>query len=381
VTIRADLIVVGAGLAGSAAAHAAAKRGLSVVVLEAFGPGHRKGSSQGSARIFRRAYPDPLYVRLTGRAGELWRELEAEAGERLLTRTGGIDFGPVREPARLHELLTAHCVSAELLPEQAAAERWPGFDFAGAGPVVFHPDAGVLDPDTAITAMLGLATARGADVRFHSLVTRLEAGGDGAIARTDNDTFTAPVAVVAAGAWLAPLLDGLVALPPLTVTQQQVFHFAQAQAGLARLAGEPWPVFVFQDETDFCYGLPGGMDGEVPGTIKIGEHDPGKPTTASGRDYRVDVASRDQVIDFACRRLPGLDPQPVNESTSLYTWTTNEDFILDRPAGGPFVIASPCSGHGATFAPLVGEILADLVAGKPSPEPRFTLPAHRAYAG
>ena len=79
-TTRADLIVVGAGLAGSAAARAAAGRGMDVVVLEAFGPGHRKGSSHGSARIFRRAYPDPLYVRLAGQAGILWRVLEAEAG-------------------------------------------------------------------------------------------------------------------------------------------------------------------------------------------------------------------------------------------------------------------------------------------------------------
>ena len=57
-TTRADLIIVGAGLAGSAAAWTASARGLDVVVLEAFGPGHRNGSSHGSARIFRRAYPE-----------------------------------------------------------------------------------------------------------------------------------------------------------------------------------------------------------------------------------------------------------------------------------------------------------------------------------
>ena len=97
-TTRADLIIVGAGLAGSAAARAASARGLDVVVLEAFAPGHRNGSSHGSARIFRRAYPDPLYVRLTGTARELWRQLEDQSGERLLTLTGGIDFGAVRDP-------------------------------------------------------------------------------------------------------------------------------------------------------------------------------------------------------------------------------------------------------------------------------------------
>src|ERR1700748_385785 len=79
-TTRADLIIVGAGLAGSAAAWAASARGLDVVVLEACGSGHRNGSSHGSARIFRRAYPDPLYVRLTGTAGEQGRRAGDQAG-------------------------------------------------------------------------------------------------------------------------------------------------------------------------------------------------------------------------------------------------------------------------------------------------------------
>ena len=65
---------------------------------------------------------------------------------------------------------------------------------------------------------------------------------------------------------------------------------------------------------------------------------------------------------------------PVNEVTCLYTWTANEDFVLDRH--GPFVVASPCSGHGAKFAPLLGEIIADLAQGQPSPDPRFTLATH-----
>jgi glycine/D-amino acid oxidase-like deaminating enzyme len=172
-TTRADLIIVGAGLAGSAAAWAASARGLDVVVLEAFGAGHRNGSSHGSARIFRRAYPDPLYVRLTGTAGELWRQLADQAGEKLLTLTGGLDFGATRNPARLHEVLTSCGVPAELLEPEAAAERWPHFDFAGAGQVMFHADSGVLDPHNAMAAMLRLAATNGADIRFGNPVTRL----------------------------------------------------------------------------------------------------------------------------------------------------------------------------------------------------------------
>ena len=81
---------------------------------------------------------------------------------------------------------------------------------------------------------------------------------------------------------------------------------------------------------------------------------------------------------FVADRLPGLDPAPVNEASCLYTWTANEDFILDRPGGGPFVVASPCSGHGAKFAPLIGEFIAGLAAGDPAQEQRFTLAAHLA---
>jgi monomeric sarcosine oxidase len=376
VTAHADLIVVGAGLAGSAAAWAASARGMSVVVLEAFGPGHRRGSSHGSARIFRRAYPDPLYVRLTGRAEPLWRQLEAESGATLLQLTGGLDFGALRDPVTLHEVLTSCGVPADLLTPAEAAQRWPGISFdspaAAPGPVMFHADAGVLDPDRAIAAMLGLAASRGADVRFDTPVTHLAAtpSCDGALVHTDSGTFTAPAVVVAAGAWLAPLLGGLVSLPPLRVTQEQACHLAP------RAAGAPWPVFIYRGAARHFYGLPAGRDGEVPGAVKLGEHHGGAVTTAAGRDGVVDAAGRDRAIAFAASRLPGLAPEPVGEITCLYTTTVSEDFILDRR--GPFVVASPCSGHGAKFAPLLGEIIADLAAGKPAPDPRFTLAAHLA---
>ena len=124
---RADLVIVGAGLAGAAAAYAASKRGRSVVVLDAFGPAHRNGSSHGSARIFRRAYPDPLYVRLTGQAGERWRQLAAEAGEDLLTLTGGLDFGAARNPGQLHAVLTGCGAGQPGADDDQVRTGWHGF--------------------------------------------------------------------------------------------------------------------------------------------------------------------------------------------------------------------------------------------------------------
>jgi monomeric sarcosine oxidase len=366
---RVDVVIIGAGLAGSAAAWALARRGRSAVVLEAFQPGHRRGSSHGSARIFRRAYPDPLYVRLTGEAHRLWRQLADEAGEELLLTTGEIDFGPTREQEKIYEVLRTSGVAAELLAPGAAAERWPGVAF-GTDQVMFHPDAGVIDAEHAMRAMLALAEARGAQVHYGSPVLSVSASAEGAVVRTADRSWRAPAVVVAAGAWVEPLLGEQVPLPPLVVTQQQAFHFApRAPAG-------PQPVFIYRSEVAALYGLLAGRDGEVPGAVKIGEHGHGPVTTGDGRDGIVSPAGREMVRAFVRDTLEDLDPDPVGELTCLYTSTPTEDFILDRY--GPFVVCSACSGHGAKFAPLTGEIAADLACGGTAPDRRFTLAAHRA---
>ena len=368
-----DLIIVGAGLAGAAAAWAASAQGLSVVVLEAYEAAHKRGSSHGSARIFRRAYHDPFYVAMTGRAGEAWQRLQDDAGEELLRLTGGLDFGPARDPAALHAVLTASGVPAVLLDRYQASERYPFMSFA-SGPVLYHADAGVIDPDRAIAAMLRLAEQRGADIRFDCPAERITVEPASVTVHTAAGPVTAPVAVVAPGAWIAPLLAGVVQLPPLTITQEQVFHFAPAEP--PEPGASPWPIVISADEHGFFYGLPGGRDGEMPGAMKLGEMERGTVTTADARDFTVNPAARQRVISFASRHLPGLRGEIVNEATCLVTSTANEDFILDRV--GPLVTASACSGHGAKFAPLTGEILAGLAVGQPAPDPRFTLVAHLA---
>src|SRR4051794_18974444 len=88
-----DVAVAGLGLAGSATALAVARRGHTVAAFDTYAPGHRRGSSHGHSRVFRRGYLDPLYIELTGRAGRLWERLEVDAGRTLLVRVGGVDQG------------------------------------------------------------------------------------------------------------------------------------------------------------------------------------------------------------------------------------------------------------------------------------------------
>jgi sarcosine oxidase len=350
-----DVAVIGLGLAGAATTWALADRGRSVIAFEAFEPGHRRGSSHGHSRIFRRAYLDPFYIDLTGRALDGWRRLEDAAGERILVPTGGIDHGEAGDPPGMAKLLAAAGVPAEMLAPSEAAERWPGLIFDGA--VLFHPDAGVTDPDRAMAAMARLARAMGATLSYETRVTGLQRDGDGVRVQTDAGSWRARTVVAAAGGWVAPLLAGLVELPPLSVTQQQVFFFRPYEPSA-------WPTFIHEDHR--IYGLPEGP------LVKVAEHHRGKETTADSRDGVVDPAARERVTSYVRQWLPGLDATPEAELTCLYTTTSNQDFIVDRR--GPFVVCSPCSGHGAKFAPLIGELTADLVDGRP-PLGRFALPA------
>src|SRR2546423_9760823 len=94
-----DVIVLGVGGMGSAAAFELARRGRRVLGLEQFALGHDQGSSHGHTRTIRRAYSEhPDYVPLVGRAYEGWYDLEQRTGRHLLTESGCLSIGRPDRP-------------------------------------------------------------------------------------------------------------------------------------------------------------------------------------------------------------------------------------------------------------------------------------------
>src|SRR5688500_15207811 len=89
-----DVVVVGLGALGSAAAMHLARRGRRVLGLERFELGHRRGASHDTSRSLRHSYHTPGYVRLTREAYDDWAQLERWSGEQLVTVTGGLDLYP-----------------------------------------------------------------------------------------------------------------------------------------------------------------------------------------------------------------------------------------------------------------------------------------------
>lgn len=360
-------VVVGAGLAGSATAWALARRGHEVTVLERALPATPDGSSHGSARIFRYAYTDPFYAALVVRARRHWDELERITGQQLITPTDALDFGLLRDPVGLAGVLAAVGVPHEILPAATVHDRWPGIEVDTD--TLWHGGAGVIDAQSTVLAQLTLARRHGAQLRTGWDVARVERAGAGfRLTSADGDVLEAGHVVVSAGGWLPALLadlplppDFVRALPSFTVRQEQVFHFPYRDAPAGGRPADRWPTFIHKSPTVSTYSLPGGRDAGGRGQ-KVAEYAAGRVlASAATQDGRVDPANRARVVDYVREHVPGLVPEPYAEATCLFTSTPTEDFVIDGVDG--LLVLSPCSGHGAKFAPLLGELAADALEG------------------
>jgi sarcosine oxidase len=140
---EADVVVIGLGVHGSAVAASLARRGRRVIALDRFPSGHERGSSHGRTRMIRRAYPNPVWNEFVDRAYVAWAALEAETGERLVHRTGGL-YAHRAEP----HLAGPDCV---VLDDPGELERrMPGLAVPAGFRAVYDPGAGVIEAAAAV---------------------------------------------------------------------------------------------------------------------------------------------------------------------------------------------------------------------------------------
>src|ERR671925_112272 len=246
---------------GAATAYALARAGHEAVVLEQFELGHSRGSSHGEARIFRLVYDDPHWVAQARRALPLWRELEAETGEAILTTTGSLDVGPGTEERVA--ALSACGVEFDVLD---GADLPSPLRIEAGTPALVQRDGGVVNAVRAQRAFL-----RGLPVRERTRVARLDDQGR---VHIDGETIEAQGVVVTAGAWVSRLLEPLGINPPVTPTRESVAYFSVAAGnGLPTIIDWRLPEgYAFPRPGDSVYALPS------PEGLKVGVHRTGPPT-------------------------------------------------------------------------------------------------------
>jgi sarcosine oxidase len=320
-----DVIVAGLGAMGSATAYHLSLAGLRVLGLDRFHPPHDRGSSHGRTRIIREAYFEhPLYVPLVQRAYDLWAKLEAAAGRRLFLQTGGLMIGP---------------------PD---------------GVIV----RGALLSASAIQSHLELAAKQGATLRFDESVTKWEPLGDGVRVTTPQGAYEARRLLLSSGAWLAGLVPELNLR--LAVERQAQFWFDPG-TGEDRFDPGHCPIHIWEYAPHrFFYGFPNLGEG-----VKVAFHHEGEHSDPD--HVRRDVSSQEieTMRNLLHRFMPQAGGPLKSTAVCLYTNTPDEHFLLDyHPSHRQVLIASPCSGHGFKFSPVIGELAAGMLQDQ---SPHFDL--------
>jgi len=355
--------VVGLGGVGSAAAYHLARDGHAVVGIEQFRVDHDRGESFGGSRMIRRIYADPFYTRLMDVAYRLWDSFQAEAGEELFVRCGGIFFGLPDDP-ELHAFETATTEAGVPFERWDAAEagrRYPQFRFQPGEVALYQADTGFLRASRCVRAAARLARERGAQLREETRLLAIESAADGVhLHLADGEILVADRAVVCAGPWTGRLLADRGVRVPLVVTRQQYLHLLPRE-GDTQFAIGRFPLW-YHAGGHGMYGFP--EEESVPG-VKIADHHLGPRVDPDQVDREVDDACREAIRAYARARLPDLTDRISYEKVCLYDNTPNEDFIIDRLPDDPrVVVIGGTSGHGFKFVTLLGRIAAELAADR-----------------
>ncbi len=356
--MRYDVAIVGLGGMGSAILAQAAKRGASVIGLEQFTRGHDRGSSSGKSRMIRKAYfEDPAYVPLLLRAYDLWRELERETSQELLRLTGLLMVG--KEDCEIIAGATRsareHSLPFEALTTLQLRSRFPMLKVSDEEVGIYESDGGVLDPERSICAHLDVAKAAGAQIRFEAAMESWEPDAEGFTIRlTDGTTLDTRALVLSLGAWSKDVMEKL----GVTIrVQRNVQIWFESNSDM--YAAPNFPPFLLDREglPAPLYGFPDFGDG-----VKAAFHSHGALTDAARLDREVDAARDIEPIMRAMENwMPGAAMALLSAKPCLYTLTPDGHFVVDRHPDHPrLILCGGFSGHGFKFAPVIGEIGADL---------------------
>lgn len=349
-------LIIGGGIAGLSTAWALRRRGWVVDLFEQGPLPNPRASSYDEHRITRHSYGHMEgYAWLMPSAFRAWDRLWAEFGVAHYEPTGAVyvlrqETGWYDATARA---LDSMHIGYETIPLDEAARRFPMVNIEGVLRVVRTEGAGMLFPARILIDLVVLLARLGATLHACTRVEQVDLER-GAIVASGRE-YRGDAVIVAAGAWADRLLPGLRA--EATPSRQAVLYLAPPP-DLAD-AWDSAPVLLDHGGDIGIYTLPPRR-----GTrLKIGDHhfsrtgDPDDDRLATARDLeRLIPAARIAYRDFG--RYSVLEPKAC-----YYTVTGDERFIV-RPEGAAGWLVSACSGHGFKLGPLIGQGVAEAIAGE-----------------
>jgi len=377
-TEHRDVVIIGAGMAGTAAAYQLSKLapGTTGVVLEAGEkPAHRGGSSYGESRMFRQMYSDAYFSELQSKSLGLWSELEKESGSKLMDVNGLLFYGEAdtgetvegsipgaREVMEKRGLPHQFFESGEELKGRYDAMS-PEKDHIG----LLEETAGSINSSLACEEMMRMAEVSGDwDLRTNARVLDVwqEEGSDKYhVLTSSGNLFVTDKLVCCAGAWTNNILQHLGVQLDVEVWRVHWGHYKLKEGKQS----PQW--FHFGKEDGLFYGFPG-----KDGIAKVGvDFSPEKDRFKNMDDfeYDADEALAQQIDGFVREQWGDMYADRVDMVASPYTMTKDSMFVLDTVPNHPNVsVFSAGNGRAFKFGPMLGRALANLVMGD---EPAFDI--------
>lgn len=360
--MKPDVLVVGAGVVGSAVAFHAAARGLGkiqVIDREAVG----SGMSCRSSALVRSHYPFLPEFHLSVRAREMydaWPDLVGQPS--VIRQTGWVkivtppDVPNLRKNVEMQRGLGSQVelVTGDELAKIAPGLRTDDIEFAA-----WEERGGFGDGSAVAGDLLAAARRRGVEYRRATPVRRLVRTGDTITGvETADGVTSAGTVVFAAGVWAPPLLREAGIDVPIELEYASVAFLRHGQGNGAPVACSDRTAGVyFRPDSGGHGSLVGAQHHSRSGPEGI---DPDEIPAAAEPDDLVGI------VEAAAKRVPSLlEAGIAGGTTGVYDMTPDLRPLLGRPSGvDGLVLAAGFSGTGFKISPAVGESIAALIEGR-----------------
>lgn len=350
----ADVVVIGAGVHGASTAFQLAERGARVVVLERSTAA--SGATGRSSGLVRMHYDLAAESALAWKSFEYFTNWQVRVGGDCgFVRTGFLRIVPAEQQDNLRanvgeqqrigirtSIVSAHDV-------RSIAPMLATDDFAIAA---YEPDSGYADPTSTCTTLLAAAREKGARIHFGSPAERIELdGGRVAGVRTAAQLISAPVVVLAAGAWSAPLAASVGVALDIKAWHHDT-GFVTRPSGI----GAPGLPTVIDDINELYFRPEGGT------LALIGLEDGNRIDDEPADDSRSDPAFVEHMVDRITQRVPALSSAEFRGAHGGTDGITPDQ----RPVLGAYgpdglVLQTGFSGTGFKIAPAVGLAISELI--------------------
>lgn len=342
-----DVVVVGAGLIGLACGWRASQRGLSVLIVDAQGPGAgASGVAAGMlAPVTEAEFGEEELLRLNLEAHARWQEFAPELGAELHhRREGALLVAADRDDAeslhRLHRFQLSLGLDAEWLTPSECRRREPGLS-PRCGGGIFAPHEQHLDPVAVASALV----AKGLEIRAGDPVAAVDAHG---VRLRSGQALAAEQVVIAAGCWSGSGIEGLPEMPVRPVKGQIL--------ALRRPLRRPLTQHLIR--TPRCYVLDRG-DGRVVlgGTVE-----------ERGFDTQVTVDAVYRLLEAAWEVLPDVtELEFAGARAGLRPATPDNLPLIGRGEPANVIWATGHYRNGVLLTPITADAVAELLTGGEAP--------------